>query len=320
MQPAASVVICTHNRAAMIARTLDRVLDEVGTADVELVAVDNASTDDTPRVLAGLAAATGGILRTIPEAQVGLSAARNRGLASARGEVAVFLDDDAVPHPGWLAALLRPYDAPAVACTGGPIRVHFPTPPPAWVTARFHPTLGALDLGSAPRRLAQRPGEVSPSGGNISFRTAVARRLGGFSVLMGRAGGRHLLHEEADLCQRVVRDGGEIWWVPDALVDHWVLPERLDPRWFLNRFAEGGRSAATCALRNRGLLRALWGIRWYGPYLAVRPYAPEEPIDPERLLAECQRREALGYVASLVRGIPHLAELRRDMTPAPVGA
>ena len=316
----ASVVICTHNRASIVGRAIAGALAEARPLGAEVIVVDNASTDDTPQVLASLATQAGDTLRIVAEAQVGLSAARNRGLAGARGEVAVFLDDDAVPHPGWLAALLRPYDAPAVACTGGPIHVHFPTPPPAWVTARFHPTLGALDLGAAPRRLAQRPGEVSPSGGNITFRADVARRLGGFSVLMGRAGERHLLHEEADLCQRVVRDGGEIWWVPDALVDHWVLPERLDPRWFLNRFAEGGRSAATCALRNRGLLRALWGVRWYGPYLAVRPYAPTEPIDPERLLAECQRREALGYLASLVRGIPHIAELRRDMAPAPVGA
>ena len=67
------------------------------------------------------------------------------------------------------------------------------------------------------------------------------------------------------------------------------------------------------ALRNRGLPRILWGLRWYARYLAALPYRPEEPIDPVRLLGECQRREALAYLRTLARYLPRLAELRRDL-------
>jgi len=308
----ASVVICTHNRAAELARAVEGALPEARGCSAEVLVVDNASTDETPARLAELAREGAPTLRVVCEPRLGLSAARNRGLVEARGDVVAFLDDDAVPRPGWLRALLAPYNARNVACVGGCIRLHFLAPPPPWLPPALHHALGAFDPGGAARELRYGH-ENYPYGGNISFRGTDARARGGFSTHIGLRGRRQLQHEETDLCYRLEQAGGAIHYTPAAVVDHWVLPDRLRPEWFLARHWQGGQSAALFVLRNRGLLRALWRVRWlYARHLVAVPYVPREPIDPARLVQECRRREALGYLAGLVRTVPRLRALRRN--------
>jgi len=309
----ATVVICTHNRADLVAQSVEAALGETHAAGGDVVVVDNASTDGTPEVLRTLAARLPGAFRVVAEPQLGLSVARNRGLAEARGDVVAYLDDDAVPRPGWLAALLQPYRDPTIVAVGGRIVLRFPGNPPPWLSREIHSALSAFDLGPTPRRV--RYGEATyPFGANISFRVATARAAGGFSARVGPLGRHQLVHDETDLCYRLEHAGGTVWYAPDAVVDHHVLPERLTPHWMLRRHWTGGQSAAVFILRNRGVLRAVWRLWWlYRGALTALPYDTREPIDPGRFAHECRRREALGYVTGLVRALPRLAELRRDM-------
>ena len=310
---AATVVICTHNRADLVASSVEAALTEAHAAGGDVVVVDNASTDGTPEVLRALAARLPRAFRVVVEPQLGLSVARNRGLAEARGPIVAYLDDDAVPRPGWLAALLQPYGDAGIAAVGGRIVLRFPAEPPAWLSSPLHSALSAFDLGPAPRRV--RYGEATyPFGANISFRVGTARAAGGFSSRVGPLGRHQLVHDETDLCYRLEHAGGTVWYAPDAVVDHYVLPERLTPHWMLRRHWTGGQSAAVFILRNRGLLRAVWRLWWlYRGALTALPYDTSPPIDPDRFAHECRRREALGYVTGLVRALPRLAELRRDM-------
>jgi glycosyltransferase involved in cell wall biosynthesis len=314
--PSATVAICTHDRAGLIGRAIEAVLGEARAAGAEVLVVDNASTDDTAAVLAALGRRFPGAFRVVHEPRLGLSAARNRALAEARGEVVAYLDDDATPRPGWLAALLEPYATPGVVCTGGRIVLRFESPPPPWLTPALHPALSAFDLGDRPRRVRYRVGDLYPYGANISFRAADALALGGFSTRVGPLGRRPLVHDETDLCFRLDRAGGEIRYAPAAVVEHLVLPERLTPAYLLARHAAGGRSGALFEIRNRGLWRALGKLRWYyRPHLAALPYRPRAPIDPERLARECRRREALGYLRGLVAGAVRLRGIRREAGP-----
>jgi len=313
---AGSIVICTHNRAGLLARSVRTALDEARTCGAEVVVVDNASTDDTATVLPRLRERDDP-LRVLYEPRLGLSAARNRGLAEVRSAVAVFLDDDAVPRAGWLAAHLGLYNAPAVACVGGRIAVQLPAARPPWLTPPLEKALTAYDLGAPTRRYC--PGDEYPCGANVSYRVSTAQALGGFSLLVGPRGDRLLQHDDTDLCCRIERAGGEMMYAHEAVVDHHVLPERLVPGWFLGRHWEHGQSGAVFHLRNFGPRRALGRLRWhYRPHILRMPYVPRDPVDPERLLAECRRREALGYLVGVLRGLPRRRALRRDMA-APLG-
>jgi GT2 family glycosyltransferase len=261
-------------------------------------------------VLAALARRLDGPLRIVHEPQLGLSAARNRGLTEARGAVVAYLDDDAIPHAGWLDGLLAPYADPSVACVGGRILLRFPAAPPRWLSPVLYSQLSAFDLGDQRREVHYGKANY-PYGANISFRADRARALGGFSTTVGPRGRHQLVHDETDLCYRLEHAGGVIVYAPDAVVDHCVLTERLTPQWMLERAWTGGLSAAVFILRNRRLARALWRIWWlYRGALATLPYAPREPIDPERFARECRRREALGYVVGLARAVPHMRTLR----------
>jgi len=317
----ATVAICTRNRAQLVTRAIEPAVAQSQACQAEVLVVDNASTDDTPAVLARMGRDAAPTVRVIREPRLGLSAARNRALVETSTDIVVFLDDDAVPRPGWLRALLDTYANRAIACAGGPIVSQFFSPPPSWLTPQFHPVLSAYDLGPHARRLRDCPSWEYPFGGNTSFRVSTARALGGFSTRFGLRGGRQLAHEETDLCLRIDRAGGEIHYVPGAVIDHWILPERLTPVFLLARYRQRGESAAYFELRNRGLRGALSHFRRrYGSALRAARYKAREPIDPARLLGECRRREAFGYLGGLARGIPLLPLLRRDMrASAPSG-
>jgi glycosyltransferase involved in cell wall biosynthesis len=98
----ASVVVCTRNRCALLQACLAS-LDEQTLDRLEVVVVDNGSTDATPAKLdEWRRAAQYRVVANEPVA--GLSRSRNRGLETARGDLVLFLDDDAVVPVGWAAA------------------------------------------------------------------------------------------------------------------------------------------------------------------------------------------------------------------------
>jgi glycosyltransferase involved in cell wall biosynthesis len=99
-----SVVIPTRNRSGLLAMTLRSVLRQQD-VELEVIVVDEASTDNTPAMLAALDDARVRVLHH--DAPQGLSAARNHGAAEARGEWLAFLDDDDLWAPDKLARQLH---------------------------------------------------------------------------------------------------------------------------------------------------------------------------------------------------------------------
>ncbi len=98
MNPLVSVVIPTFNRAGVVPRAIDSVLGQTY-RPVEVVVVDDGSTDDTPQVLQGY----GDAIVPVVQANAGPSAARNRGVRESRGDLVAFLDSDDL----WLATKLQ---------------------------------------------------------------------------------------------------------------------------------------------------------------------------------------------------------------------
>lgn len=98
MNPLVSVIVTFYNHAPFVAATLDSVFAQTYT-NVEVIVVDDGSKDDT----AAQCAQYGPRIRFVPRANGGASAARNTGLAEARGVYVAHLDGDDLWHPEKLA-------------------------------------------------------------------------------------------------------------------------------------------------------------------------------------------------------------------------
>src|SRR5436309_1709203 len=212
----ASVVIPTRNRRATLAALLERVAPQAKAAAAEVVVVDNGSTDDTPELLRPLEAQ--GQLRVVREPTPGATRARNAGARAARGDVLAFVDDDALPADGWLAALLVPFANPRVAAAGGRVSLRFAGALPGWWDATLATYLAAYDLGPEPADLGARPWYDSPRGLNLAVRRDALLAVGGFNLRLGPRAGRPSVGEESDLCFRLLARGHEIRYVPGAVV------------------------------------------------------------------------------------------------------
>lgn len=107
--PICSVIIPTHNRCALVARAIDSVLSATPDGDLQVIVVDDASTDDTLAVLHEKYGRDARV-RVLPLASnAGPSGARNRGLAEASGDFVLFLDSDDTLLPDALAHALAAF-------------------------------------------------------------------------------------------------------------------------------------------------------------------------------------------------------------------
>jgi GT2 family glycosyltransferase len=101
----ASVIIPTYNGASRIAACLEALLGQHAQASFEIIVVDDGSADDTPAVVQRFAPR----VRLIRQANAGPAAARNHGVREASGDVVLFIDDDCIAQPDWLAKMLAPF-------------------------------------------------------------------------------------------------------------------------------------------------------------------------------------------------------------------
>ncbi len=176
------------------------------------------------------------------EGERGISGARNTCLHASRSTVTVFLDDDAVARPGWLSALIAPYEDPDVIATGGSIFPLWPERAPRWMAPEFYWVVGCTYRG-----LPETTGPIrNPIGASMSMLTAAAIEIGGFDSAVGRIGFLPAGCEETELAIRLtqLRPQSTIIYVPDSAVDHHVSTQRVRVRYFLNRCWKEGISKA----------------------------------------------------------------------------
>jgi len=110
----ASIIIPTFNGACRIGNCLDALLRQTARPNVEILVVDDGSTDNTADVVDRYPG-----VRCITQSNAGPAAARNHGAAEAHGAIILFTDDDCVPMPDWLEAMLAPFRDPAVVGAKG---------------------------------------------------------------------------------------------------------------------------------------------------------------------------------------------------------
>lgn len=200
--PAVSVVLCVYNRSRQAVECLDSLL-ATELADFEIVAVDDASTDDSAEALERWKAAHPEVAMSVVRnaRNLGVSGARNAGIAAARGEIVAFTDSDCLVEPGWLGALVAPFHDPGVGAASGEV---VDTPPRTYAERVYRGTcrVGAGEL--------QARGLV---GGNMAFRRELFER--------------HLFDEaleygcdEDDIAWRLEDEGWRLAYAAGARVRH----------------------------------------------------------------------------------------------------
>lgn len=241
MKPAAtaSVVMCvyTADRWDTIVRSVSEVVAQLRPRDELVVVVDH--NDDLLR----RASAEFDDIAVIPNAETrGLSGARNTGVAFATCDIVVFIDDDAVPHSGWLDALREPYSEESVQGVGGVAEANWLSSRPRWFPDEFAWVVGCSYRGLPVMRSPVR----NFIGANMSFRRSAFGLVGGFSTSLGRVGTLPMGCEETELAIRVrqATPTALLLHQPAARVAHSVPAVRGHFRYFVRRCVAEGRSKA----------------------------------------------------------------------------
>lgn len=199
--PRISIVVPFRNSASYLepcCAALRHAMAAHGAA--ELIMVDNGSTDGS-RVIAATAA---DVLLTVDGGLVG--AVRNAGAATARGDILVFVDSDCVVPPDHLLRIERAFSDGTTDVVGRPYVL---PPDPHWLERTWvtlHDT-------------AVRSPRYVPAG-NLAIRAATFRSLGGFDETLAAG-------EDADLCKRLLAQGGRLKRDDDLRVIHLGNPKSV---------------------------------------------------------------------------------------------
>jgi glycosyltransferase involved in cell wall biosynthesis len=248
MSIAYTVALCTHNHADRLVRTLaDLHTLKAPEARWEFLVIDNGCSDGTPQLLAGHVWPEDWLVRVVREEKLGLSNARNRAIAEARGEYVIFMDDDETADPDWLRAYERVIRAHAPDAVGGRIRVLFEDTRPAWLQNELLGFLGELNRSDDIVQLTDP--YTSFHGGNFGLRKAVCDTVGLFDDMLGRKGSDNTGGEEVDFYRRLLSAGLKAWWTPEAVIHHRIQAAKLSRGYFLDLHYRQGRVEA---LRTRG--------------------------------------------------------------------
>lgn len=247
-----TVILPTHNPdPSRLRRTLLGLRAQtLPVVEWETVLVDNASTHFPAAPFFSDCAP--GNISIQKEPSLGLTAARARGLAVARGEFAVLVDDDNVLDPGYLAEVLAIFAAhPRLGTAGGKSVPEFETAPAEW-TREFFPLLALRDLGEQEQVVESlRPPGVTrntypacaPIGAGMALRRAswqawLVACQGADPGLSDRRGGALSSGGDNDIVLTGLRAGWHTGYFPQLRLTHLIPATRLQPG-YLGRLNRG---------------------------------------------------------------------------------
>lgn len=302
-----SVVIPTHDTRELTLRCVE-TLESEGTEGLEIVVVDDASSDGTAEALVA-AHPRVRVLRNDPDAPAtGFTRSANRGLAEARGDVLLLLNSDTEVEPGAFAPLLAAFARdPRLGAAGAAL--HYPDGSPQWSGGAAPGLLWLFGLASGlPPLLARLPfwRQVKPVGapaGRVEWVTgaALALRLPAWEEVGPFDEEYRFYGQDLDLCLRLQDAGWKVELVPDFRVLHHhgaTIGRRSGGsrqnmellwtdllRWARKHRGAGWAGRAGLALRSGAALRRLGRT-------AAAPFVPAERRAEWRAESQALRRAA----------------------------
>lgn len=298
-----SVIICTYNREKYIYNVLRSIAENSYPKDkYEVVLVDNNCTDHT-------LAECSRFQRDYPdvrfischEPKQGLSNARNCGIMSSKGDIIVYVDDDAEVNDRYLETYAEFFERnPEAMAAGGPITPRYETSEPSWMShyTRMLVT-GKLDLGDKEREF---PKGAFPGGGNVAYRRSVFEKVGLFNVKLGRKGDSLVGAEEKDLFDKMTTLGMKFYYLPTAILYH-IIPERKLTDEYFNRLSYGiGQSERyrTKSISEKKYRRRLFqeAVKWGGTLVLWLGFALKGQFKKGNKLVAFRKMVTKGLLAS----------------------
>jgi glycosyltransferase involved in cell wall biosynthesis len=240
--PRVSVVVPSYNGDRTLKACLDS-LQKLNYPDYEIILVDDGSTDTTGQI----ALANQKVRYFRHQQNLGLSVARNTGIAAATGEIIAFTDSDCRADEDWLYYLVSSLLSNDFVAVGGPNLL----PPEDSLTAA---AVMVSPGGPAHVMLSDRQAEHIP-GCNMAIYKWVLAALGGFDPIFRRAG------DDVDICWRLQQAGHKIGFIPAGFVWHY---RRSTIRAYLKQQHGYGEAEALLVRKHPEYFNYLGGSRWTG--------------------------------------------------------
>jgi len=234
-----SIIICTYNRAKLLAKCLDSIAGQSISTGYEVIVVDNNSQDNTFDTVMQYDFIDG--LRYLREEHQGLSYARNAGCLYAVGKYLLYIDDDCLLPAEYIANVLAALKDYSPDIMGGPIYPWYDSPKPKWFKDEYEIRKYENESGFSTT--------CPVSGGNYIIRKNVLIELGMFDVTLGMKGDKIGMGEERRVLEiyRAVTPAASqrVYYSLDCWLTHYVPDYKMKYFYIFKRsYAAGLNSLA----------------------------------------------------------------------------
>jgi GT2 family glycosyltransferase len=217
-----SVIVPTRNRVESLRNLISSIEEAAspGGTNVEIIIVNNGSTDQTSEMLQeNLGRSRGFAFRVLDQPRPGKSNALNLGLFHAKGDILMILDDDVTVHPGCFSSHIQAYESTKFAAIQGKVLPGTDTEGrPADPSRLREYNIPLIDYGDHMTEIR------GLTGTNMSFKREVLDRVGLFDVRLGP--GASGFSEDTEFSVRIRKAGFKIGYTPLAVVYHELNPTR----------------------------------------------------------------------------------------------
>jgi GT2 family glycosyltransferase len=214
----------------------------------EILVIDNHCTDHTAQVVEVFQNA---YITRIVAADVGLSHARNVGVAAAQGTHIAFIDDDAYADENFVKTCIELTKNTEFACVGGIYKAWYKYGKPPW----YHDNWVENKVFGT--ELCAMPPSCWAAGCVVLYDKAVVQKVGNFDVKLGMSGSKTAYGEETQLQYAMQKMGYKIGHCPQLIIYHLVPKYKLNVRWLLrSQWAKGASLWIVRSQRRTPLLLA----------------------------------------------------------------
>jgi len=211
-----SVIICTYNRDKHIKRALESLIrQDFDKNAYEIIVVDNNSTDHTSDIIHTFKANHADYNITLSkETRQGLSYARNKGLALAKGTYISYIDDDGIAREDYIKQIKRYTEQfPDDVAFGGKVLPKYEKEQePDWMSSYIERIISIVDLGNQVKVLKK----TYPVGCNMIFKKLVFDEIGGFNTAL------KLRSDDKYIFLKIREAGHRVLYLPEVVVWHFI--------------------------------------------------------------------------------------------------